>query len=243
MISFILVLIINFFSNNTVSMFETFMTISMMNTKSGTNWILPHRSKRSITLDLQKQKIWLKSNRKSIYSTLIWYQIRGANRGGGGGGTGGTRPPTFFQVGDGISNVSPTFCGYDENWNFFMHFFFFFFFFLLVKFFSDARRERYPYKLFDADGAPPKKVSESPPPAYQLFWDLRVTFGGSVYVPPPPPPPPTIRFGFAPLYQIHILFNPNQPGGRGAAPGRFFNFGVQNHAIWCILWWDFLPFI
>ena len=25
----------------------------------------------------------------------------------------------------------------------------------------------------DVDGAPKKKVSESPPPAYQLFWDLR----------------------------------------------------------------------
>ena len=30
--------------------------------------------------------------------------------------------------------------------------------------------------------------------------------------------------------------------GGGCPPptvGRFFNFGVQNHAIWCILWWDF----
>ena len=48
-ISFIIVLIINFFSNNTVSLFETFMTISTMNTKSGTNGILPHRTKRGIT--------------------------------------------------------------------------------------------------------------------------------------------------------------------------------------------------
>ena len=35
----------------TVSLFETFMTISMMNTKSGTNRILPHRTKHGITLD------------------------------------------------------------------------------------------------------------------------------------------------------------------------------------------------
>ena len=38
-------------------LFETFMTISTINTKSGTNWILPHRIKRGITLDLHKQKI------------------------------------------------------------------------------------------------------------------------------------------------------------------------------------------
>ena len=44
------------------------MTISTINTKSGTNGILPHRTKRGITLDL-------KSNRKSIYSALIWYKI------------------------------------------------------------------------------------------------------------------------------------------------------------------------
>ena len=50
-IFFIIVLItIIFFSNNTVSLFETFMTIS------GTNGILPHRTKRGITLDLLKQK-------------------------------------------------------------------------------------------------------------------------------------------------------------------------------------------
>ena len=54
MVSFIIVLIINFFSNtsNAVSMFETFMAISTMNTKSGTNGILPHRTKRATTLDL-----------------------------------------------------------------------------------------------------------------------------------------------------------------------------------------------
>ena len=131
----------------------------------------------------------------------------GANRGGGGGGGDGgdASPPRFFRWGTEYQMSPPTFCGYDENWNFFMHFFFFFIIFLLVNFFSDARRERYPYKLFDADGAPPKKVSESPPPppphppAFQLFWDLRVTFGGSVYV------PPTIRFGFAPLpFSLYI---------------------------------------
>ena len=42
------------------ALFETFMTVSTINTKSGTNGILPHRIKRSITLDLQKQTIWLK---------------------------------------------------------------------------------------------------------------------------------------------------------------------------------------
>ena len=52
------------------------MTISTMNTKSGTNGILPHRTKRGITLDLQKQKQkYFKSNRKSVYFALIWYQI------------------------------------------------------------------------------------------------------------------------------------------------------------------------
>ena len=49
-----------FFTKNTVSLFETFMTISTINTKSGTNGILPHRIKRGITLELQKQKIWFK---------------------------------------------------------------------------------------------------------------------------------------------------------------------------------------
>ena len=46
-----------FFTKNTASLCETFMTISTINTKSGTNGILPHRIKRCITLDLQKQKI------------------------------------------------------------------------------------------------------------------------------------------------------------------------------------------
>ena len=36
---------------------ETSMTISSMNIKSGTNGILPCRTKHSITLDLQKQMI------------------------------------------------------------------------------------------------------------------------------------------------------------------------------------------
>ena len=40
------------------------MTISTMNTKSGTNGILRHRTKRGITLDLQKQKIWFKKQQK-----------------------------------------------------------------------------------------------------------------------------------------------------------------------------------
>ena len=63
-ISFIIVLIINFFRNNTVSMFKTFKTISTMNTKSGTNKILPHRTKRGITPDFQKQMIWFKKQQK-----------------------------------------------------------------------------------------------------------------------------------------------------------------------------------
>ena len=74
-IYFIIVLIINFLSNNTVSLFETFMTISTMNTKSGTNGILPHRSKCGITLDSQNQKIWFKTQQKEQLSALTWYQI------------------------------------------------------------------------------------------------------------------------------------------------------------------------
>ena len=56
-ISLIIVLIIYSFRNNAVSLFETFTTISTTDTKSGTNGILPHRTKRGITLDLQKQII------------------------------------------------------------------------------------------------------------------------------------------------------------------------------------------
>ena len=57
-IYFNIFLISTFFNTkNTASLFETFMTISTINTKSGTNGILPHRIKRGITLDLQKQKI------------------------------------------------------------------------------------------------------------------------------------------------------------------------------------------
>ena len=49
------------------------MTISTMNTKSGTNGILPHRIKHGITHFEEKND--LKSSRESIYSALIWYQI------------------------------------------------------------------------------------------------------------------------------------------------------------------------
>ena len=56
-IYFNIFLINTFFAKNTASLFETFMTISTINTKSGTNGILPHCIKRGITLDLQKQKI------------------------------------------------------------------------------------------------------------------------------------------------------------------------------------------
>ena len=62
-ISFIIVLIFNFFRYNTVSWFET-LTIYTMNTKSGTNELLTHRIKRGITLDLQKQGIWFKMQQK-----------------------------------------------------------------------------------------------------------------------------------------------------------------------------------
>ena len=41
----------------TALLFETFMTISTINTKGGTNGILPHYIKRGITIDLQKQKL------------------------------------------------------------------------------------------------------------------------------------------------------------------------------------------
>ena len=40
------------------------MTISTMITKSGTCGVLPHRIKRGITLDLQKQKIWFEKQQK-----------------------------------------------------------------------------------------------------------------------------------------------------------------------------------
>ena len=56
LISLIVVLIF-FFSNNTVSLFKNLMTISTMNRKSGTNGILPQRTKRGITLDLYKSKM------------------------------------------------------------------------------------------------------------------------------------------------------------------------------------------
>ena len=57
-IYFNIFLISTFFAKNTASLFETFMTISTINTKSGTNGILLHRIKRGITLDLQQQKIF-----------------------------------------------------------------------------------------------------------------------------------------------------------------------------------------
>ena len=46
-----------FYTKNTAALFETFMTISTINTKSGTNGTLPYRIQRGITLDLQKQNI------------------------------------------------------------------------------------------------------------------------------------------------------------------------------------------
>ena len=54
-------------------MFETFMTISTMDTKDGTNMILPHHTKRGINLDIKTniKKTDLKCNNKSKYSVLI----------------------------------------------------------------------------------------------------------------------------------------------------------------------------
>ena len=66
--------IIKNFSNNTGSLFETFMTISSMNTKSGINGILPPRTKHGISFDLQKQLIWFQKQQKEHYSALTWYQ-------------------------------------------------------------------------------------------------------------------------------------------------------------------------
>ena len=40
------------------------MTISTMNTQSGTNGILPDRITCGITLDLQKQRTWIKKQQK-----------------------------------------------------------------------------------------------------------------------------------------------------------------------------------
>ena len=68
MISFIIVLIVNFFSNNTVSLFETFMTISTMNTKSGTNGILPHRTKLLI---YHSNNMIQKATNRAIIPALI----------------------------------------------------------------------------------------------------------------------------------------------------------------------------
>ena len=49
-----------FFTKNIASLFETFLTISTINTKSDTKWILPHRIKRGITLEfLQKQNVMI----------------------------------------------------------------------------------------------------------------------------------------------------------------------------------------
>ena len=45
-------------------MFETFIKISMMNTKKYTNGIFPHRTKRGRTLDLQKQMGWSEKQQK-----------------------------------------------------------------------------------------------------------------------------------------------------------------------------------
>ena len=39
-----IIVLISIYSNSTVLLFETFMTISTIDTKSGTNGILPHRT-------------------------------------------------------------------------------------------------------------------------------------------------------------------------------------------------------
>ena len=49
------------------------MTISTMNAKSDTNGILPHRTKRGITLDLKKANYYdLKRNGKSSYPAFLY---------------------------------------------------------------------------------------------------------------------------------------------------------------------------
>ena len=137
----------------------------------------------------------------------------GANPGGGGGGDGGTCPPTFFQVGDTISNVPPPprfWVGWilvDIMYVFACFLKLFFFFFLLVRNVRDVGwvpLHILTCATFDADGAPEKRCRSPPPPppAHQLFWDLRYLWGwrrsGNMCL-SPPPPPTTIRFGFAPL--------------------------------------------
>ena len=63
-----------FLSYNTISLFESFMTMSTMDTTGGTNRILPHHTKRGITLDKTNiKKTDLKFNKKSKYSVWIWY--------------------------------------------------------------------------------------------------------------------------------------------------------------------------
>ena len=129
-----------------------------------------------------------------------WAQIRG-----GGGGRGDVSPPpTFFQVGDTISNVPPPPPRFGGRMNFgrynvvFCFFFYsfvglglfpFFFFFLLVRNVRDVGwvpLHILTCATFDADGAPEKKV--------RYLWGWRRS--GKMCLPPPPPP---IRFGFAPL--------------------------------------------
>ena len=124
----------------------------------------------------------------------MWYkhtEIRETSR--HGRKDGGTCPPTFFQVGDTISNVPPPPHVLGVGWilvdimYFFACFFsffwpsslFFLFFFCLSEMF--VMWVGYPY----------------------TFWLARLStqmaLRKNVSVPPPPPPPPTIRFGFAPL--------------------------------------------
>ena len=131
-----------------------------------------------------------------------WAQI------GGGGGTGGRVPPRFFRWGTQYQMSPPRFLGRMNFGRYNVIFFFklfwrisFFFFFLLVRNVRDVGwvpLHILTCATFHADGAPEKKVSESPPPP---------TFGAgggrqNVSVPPPPHNPL-----FAPLSgSMYFLF-------------------------------------
>ena len=59
------------------------LSLSSINIKSGTNWILPCRTKRSMTLDLQKQMIWFKTQQEeqlfrfnSLFATFADLHVR-----------------------------------------------------------------------------------------------------------------------------------------------------------------------
>ena len=68
----IIVLIIYFFTNNTISLFETYDEY-----KNGTNRILNYHTKLGITLDLQEQMRW---DKKQLLQNEQWFHFDvGAN--------------------------------------------------------------------------------------------------------------------------------------------------------------------